>query len=341
MRGRAVQRKDPVYAVNTISKVYPNVNIELGPDWYDSEKWSLPNSSLEPYEISQPLGSGKYSDVFSAYKGSQIVAIKILKPVRAGKYNKEAKILFNLRNGPNIVQLYDVLQNPITLQYSFVFEFVQETPCRDLFQTITDYECRVYLYQVLRALEYAHSHGIMHRDVKPLNICYSRKTQKLRLIDWGLADFYMPGQNYNIHVATKTYKAPELLLDYQKYDYSVDIWSFGATMAGMIFKKTPFFKGADDIDMVEKIAAVLGGQKLKEYIEKYDLPLPDSLPNSILRSRPKPWWSIVNAENASLANEDAIDLLDKCLRYDHTERITAKDALNHPYFDPVRDLTFE
>ena len=338
MAGRAVQRTDPEYAENTISKVYANVNIEMGPDWYDCEKWIMPTTtSLESYYIAKRLGSGKYSDVFTAYKGDQIYAVKILKPLKPEKYMKEAKILLNLRGGPNIIGLYDILQNPITLQYSFVFEYVKETPYKILFQRMSDYDCRYYLYQLLLALEYAHSHGIMHRDVKPLNICYTPETRTLRLIDWGLADFYMPGQNYGIHVATKNYKAPELLLDYQKYDYSVDMWSFGVTMAGMIFKKLPFFKGTDDIDMIEKIASVLGGQKLKEYLDKYNLPLPSPLQNSMFRPRPKPWWSFVTGENAGLATDDAIDLIDKCLRFDHMERITAKEALKHPYFDLVRN----
>ena len=89
--------------------------------------------------------------------------------------------------------------------------------------------------------------------------------------------------------------------------------------------------------MIEKITAVLGGQKLKEYLDKYNLPLPPPLQNSMFRPRAKPWWSFVTSDNVSLATEDAIDLIDKCLRFDHTERITAQEALKHPYFDSLRD----
>lgn len=341
MSGRAVQRENPVYALNTVSKVYADVNKQLGLEWFDYENWTMPNSSLEPYEIIDRIGSGKYSDVFTAYKGKEIVAIKVLKPVRSAKYSKEAKILFNLKECPNIVNLIDVVQNPVTLQYSFVFEYCRETRYKQLIPIISDYECRLYFYQLINALQYAHSHGIMHRDIKPGNICFDRETGKLRVIDWGLADFYMPGQNYNIHVATLSYKPPELLLDYQKYDYSIDIWSFGVTLASFVFKKYPFFYASDDYDMVTKIAAVLGGQKLREYMEKYGLPMPEKLQNSMIRPKAKPWWSFVTSDNAGLANEDAIDLIDKCVRYDHMDRITAKEAMNHPYFDPVRDYVFE
>ena len=272
------------------------------------------------------------------YKGKEIVAIKILKPTRDVKFLREAKILIDLRGGPNIVNLYDVVYTPLTNQYSFVFEYIPELKWQDLFASMTDYEARVYLYQLLRTLDYAHSHGIMHRDVKPLNILFDKKTYKLRLIDWGLADFYHPGQNYQIHVATRYYKPPELLLDYQKYDYSVDMWCFGVTMASLVFKIYPFFRGSDDFDMISKVSSVLGTDGLSEYLDKYGIPLPPNI--HVYKSKRKPWWSFVNGENASLANEDAIDLLDKCIVYDHTERITAKEAMAHRYFDPVRDLEF-
>lgn len=338
MSGRVVMRQNPTYLLNTVSKVYVDACKNLGKEWYDVENYQLPHGSPDPYEIIDRIGSGKYSDVFTAYKGREIVAIKVLKPVRDVKYLREAKILFDLRGGPNIVNLYDIVYTQMTNQYSFVFEYIPEVKWQELFLTMSDFEARVYLFQLLRALEYAHSHGIMHRDVKPLNILFDKKTYKLRLIDWGLADFYIPNTNYQIHVATRYYKPPELLLDYQRYDYSIDIWSFGVTMASLIFKIHPFFRGIDDFDMIAKISNVLGTNGLIEYLDKYGLQLPENV--HLIKVKRKPWWSFVNGENASLANEEALDLLDKCLRYDHTERITAAEAMAHPYFDPVRDMAF-
>jgi casein kinase II subunit alpha len=69
------------------------------------------------------------------------------------------------------------------------------------------------MFQLLLALDYAHSNGIMHRDVKPGNIMFDCLSRQLSLIDWGLADFYIPGQQYNVRVATRFYKSPELLVD--------------------------------------------------------------------------------------------------------------------------------
>lgn len=109
-------------------------------------------------------------------------------------------------------------------------------------------EVRIYIYKILEALEYCHSHGIMHRDVKPLNIVINNKEKKLSLIDWGLADFYHPGKEYNVRVASRYYKGPELLVNDKLYHYSLDVWSLGCTMANMIFKIDTFFKGSDNFD---------------------------------------------------------------------------------------------
>ena len=113
--------------------------------------------------------------------------------------------------------------------------------------------------------------GIMHRDVKPHNLIINHKTKELRLIDWGLAEFYTPGQEYNVRVASRYFKGPELLVDNIYYDYSLDIWSLGCMMAGMIFKKEPFFQGHDNYDQLVKIAKVLGTEDLYKCSSKYDL----------------------------------------------------------------------
>ena len=110
----AVMRTDPTYNVNTVSKVYADACEKLGKEWYEVETFKLPHGSPDLYEILDRIGSGKYSDVFTAYKGKEIVAIKILKPTRDVKFLREAKILIDLRGGPNIVNLYDVVYTPLT-----------------------------------------------------------------------------------------------------------------------------------------------------------------------------------------------------------------------------------
>jgi casein kinase II subunit alpha len=168
------------------------------------------------------------------------------------------------------------------------------------------------------------------------NVRCSQHRRRLRLIDWGLAEFYRPQQRYNIHVASRDFKPIELLADYQCYDYSIDIWSFGVTMAGIVFRQMPFFAGRNDMDVVTKISDVLGRSGLQAYLEKYGIP-----PEPIMKyatGKGRPWESLVTDQVRELATPAALDLIDKCVRYDHMERITAAEALEHPYFDRVRHM---
>merc|ERR1712130_137867 len=123
------------------------------------------------------------------------------------------------------------------------------------------------------------------------------------------------------------------------YDYSLDMWSLGCMFAGMIFRKEPFFHGSNNYDQLVKIAKVMGTEKLYAYLDKYQLELNSHYDGLLSRNRypSKPWTYFVNKDNQNLANDLALDFLDKLLRYDHQERLTAKEAMQHPYFAPVRE----
>jgi casein kinase II subunit alpha len=157
-----------------------------------------------------------------------------LKPVKKKKIKREIKILQNLKDGPNIVKLLDVVRDPSSKTPCLVFEWIDNTDFKILFPKFTDFDIRFYIFEVLKALDYCHSMGIMHRDVKPHNIIIDHKKRELRLIDWGLAEFYLPSQEYNVRVASRYFKGPELLVDNLLYDYSLDIWSLGCMFAGMV-----------------------------------------------------------------------------------------------------------
>ena len=133
-----------------------------------------------------------------------------------------------------------------------------------MFNKFTLDDVREYMYQTLLALDFTHSKGIMHRDIKPHNILFDPINRQYRLADWGLAEFYKPEQEYNTRVAALFYKAPELILNYPYYDYSVDMWAIGCIFAELIYQKHPFFSGKDPLDQMLKIAKVLGTKKLEE-----------------------------------------------------------------------------
>jgi casein kinase II subunit alpha len=142
-------------------------------------------------------------------------------------------------------------------------------------------------------------------------------SQQLRLIDWGLAEFYHQGTEYNVRVASRYFKGPELLVDFQEYDYSLDMWSLGAMFASMIFRKEPFFHGNSNSDQLVKIAKVLGTEDLFDYLDKYDIELDAQYDDILGRFPKKSWHSFINTENQRFVSNEAIDFLDKLLRYDH------------------------
>lgn len=193
-------------------------------------------------------------------------------------------------------------------------------------------DTRYYILELLKALDYCHSKGIMHRDIKPHNIMVDDKRKKLRLVDWGLADFYRPGQEYNVRVASRYFKGPELLVDYVYYDYSLDMWSLGCMFAAMIFRREPFFDGVDNKDQLLRIVKVLGTPEFKIYLGKYNIKLKSDLREIIGNHSRKKWERFINTENEYLINNDALSFLESLLRYDHMERITAKEAMQHRYF---------
>lgn len=319
------------------ARVYCDVNVHKPREYWDYESYPIQWGNIENYQVIRKLGRGKYSEVFEAFdvQNNEKVVVKILKPVKKKKIKREIKILENLKGGTNVIALKDIVKDPWSRTPALVFEHVDNTDFKQLYPTLTDFDIRYYLYELLKALDYSHAHGIMHRDVKPHNVMIDHEKRRLRLIDWGLAEFYHPNQEYNVRVASRYFKGPELLVDYQEYDYSLDMWSFGCMLASMIFKKEPFFHGHDNYDQLVKVAKVIGTEELNEYIQKYEVELDPRFHDILGRHSRKRWDKFMTQENQHLVTPEAIDLLDKVLRYDHHERLTAKEAMNHPYFYPV------
>ncbi|KAJ4322568.1 Casein kinase II subunit alpha' [Neodidymelliopsis sp. IMI 364377] len=336
----------------SIARVYADVNANMPRSYWDYDSVNISWGVLENYEVVRKIGRGKYSEVFEGINvvNYQKCVIKVLKPVKKKKIKREIKILQNLSGGPNIVSLLDVVRdNQVSSDSeedcmsdrtsktpSLIFEYVNNTDFRSLYPKFQDYDVRYYIFELLKALDFCHSKGIMHRDVKPHNVMIDHEKRKLRLIDWGLAEFYHAGTEYNVRVASRYFKGPELLVDFQEYDYSLDMWSLGAMFASMIFRREPFFHGNSNSDQLVKIAKVLGTEDLFDYLDKYDIELDAQYDDILSRYPKKPWHSFINADNQRFVSNDALDFLDKLLRYDHQDRLTAQEAMAHPYFAPVR-----
>lgn len=187
--------------------------------------------------------------------------------------------------------------------------------------------------QLLLALDQTHSRGVFHRDIKPSNIMVDISNMNIKIIDWGLAEFYLPGKEYNVRVASRPFKPVEILSNCKKYGYSFDIWSAGCIFAGLIFRKDYMFPAKDNAETMLKIIKTLGSEKYFDYISKYELRPDHELMSRIIRTERKSWHHFIDTENGDLQCEKAYGLLDRMLVYDPEERLTAKEALEHNFFN--------
>jgi len=176
-----------------------------------------------------------------------------------------------------------------------------------------------------------HSAGIIHRDLKPSNLAVNEDCE-LKILDFGLArqeDDTMTG-----YVATRWYRAPEIMLNWMHYNSAVDIWSVGCIMGEMLSGK-PIFPGTDHIDQLMRIMSLVGtpGPELISKITSEEaVNYIQSLPKMKKKDFRKKFQAI---------NPQAIDLLERMLDLDPDTRITADEALKHPYLHQYHDPSDE
>ncbi|XP_063519401.1 mitogen-activated protein kinase 12 isoform X11 [Pongo pygmaeus] len=195
------------------------------------------------------------------------------------------------------------------------------------------------VYQMLKGLRYIHAAGIIHRDLKPGNLAVNEDCE-LKILDFGLArqaDSEMTG-----YVVTRWYRAPEVILNWMRYtqteltraSISVDIWSVGCIMAEMITGKT-LFKGSDHLDQLKEIMKVTGTPPA-EFVQRLQSDEAKNYMKGLPELEKKDFASILT--NASPL---AVNLLEKMLVLDAEQRVTAAEALAHPYFESLHDTEDE
>ena len=124
--------------------------------------------NIDNYYMVERIGRGKFSTVFLGRTVSgQPCVLKVLKPVSLSKINKEIKILEELKGGPNVIQFYDVVFDSESQSITLIMEYIENIDFRILYEQFTIEDVKFYVYNILKCLSYAHSKGIMHRDIKP------------------------------------------------------------------------------------------------------------------------------------------------------------------------------
>jgi len=214
-------------------------------------------------------------------------------------------------------------------------------------QPLTDAHFQSFIYQILCGLKYIHSANVLHRDLKPGNLLVNADCE-LKICDFGLArGFSMdPEENAGYmteYVATRWYRAPEIMLSFQSYTKAskftnidlplhlvhwlnilVDVWSIGCILAELLGGR-PFFKGRDYVDQLNQILHYLGTPN-EETLSRIGSPRAQEYVRN-LPFMPK----VLFQRLFSNANPDALDLLDKMLAFDPSARISVEEALEHRY----------
>lgn len=316
---------------------YWDVMIGKPQEYWDWQKHQVHVGNYKHYEPIAPIGKGNFSKVISAkhVPTGKEYAVKVMTHNRTWKILAEIHILRLLKDAPNFLPIRDILKDDRTGNLAVVFDLQDKEDYKTLFLDLTDYDIRYYMYETFRTLEYAHQRGIFHRDIKPLNVLMTRD-RKIKVIDWGHADFYFPNKQYTVRIASMYYKGPELLLNYTMYDYSTDIWASGCMFSAMIFNRFPMFKGKDFPSQLDAIAQVVGTLRIKAFADEFKEFVDASILEKIGNHPNVPFESFVDENNKHKAVPQAIDLLKKMLIVDYRKRITVKEAMEHPYFDIVR-----
>uniref|UniRef100_A0A3B4UN96 mitogen-activated protein kinase n=1 Tax=Seriola dumerili TaxID=41447 RepID=A0A3B4UN96_SERDU len=290
--------------------------------------WEVP----ERYQNLTPVGSGAYGSVCSAYDvvSRQKVAVKKLsRPfqslIHSRRSYRELRLLKHMKH-ENVIGLLDVFTPAATLEDFNELYLVTNLMGADLnnivkFQRLSDEHVQFLIYQLLRGLKVIYS-TMIHLLMQILHQWFPI------ILDFGLArqtDDEMTG-----YVATRWYRAPEIMLNWMHYNQNVDIWSVGCIM-GELLKGKVLFPGSDYIDQLKRIMEVVG------------TPTPDLLKKICSEHAQKYIQSLPFMPQQDLekifrgANPLAVDLLKRMLVLDCDGRISASEALSHPYFSQYHD----
>jgi|EP00900_Chrysochromulina_parva_P025675 mitogen-activated protein kinase 15 len=299
---------------------------------------------LRKYEIQQKLGKGAYGIVWKAIdkKTTGKVALKKIfdafqNATDAQRTFREVIFLQQMDRHENIVQLQNVLRADNDRDLYLIFEYMETDLHAVIRANILEEVHKQYLlYQSCKALMYMHSAELVHRDMKPSNLLLNSECL-MKVADFGLARSLLHGEvtdgstSHPIltdYVATRWYRAPEILLGSTRYGKAVDMWSLGCIF-GEILGGKPIFQGSSTLNQLELICEVMG-RPSDEEIEAMKSPFAQTMLDNLKpesTSKLPGSWAVIYPK----ASAEAIDLLNKLMQWHPGKRLTAREGMSHPY----------
>ncbi|CAI8043389.1 Mitogen-activated protein kinase 15 [Geodia barretti] len=308
---------------------------------------------LRNYEIRRRIGKGAYGIVWKSVdrRTGEIVALKKIfdafsNATDAQRTYREVMFLQAFSSHENVVQLLNVVRAANDVDLYLVFEFMDT----DLHAVVKNrllqpIHHQYIMYQLLKVMKFIHSGHCIHRDLKPSNILINPHCH-IKLADFGLArslsllppsssnqpDVSLPAMTD--YVATRWYRAPEILLGGQLYTTGVDMWSTGCILAEMIAGR-PLFPGSSTMNQIERIMAVLP-QPSRQEIEAVGAPYAMAILGQLPRRR-----NYRLSQLLPTASDEALDLLTKLLQFTADRRLSAHSAVHHPFVKRFHDARSE
>lgn len=314
-------------------------NIEWMDYTVNNTSWKVPSR----YSNLTPLAQGAYGLVCSADDsvfGQKVAIKKLAKPfatnIHAKRAYREIKLLKHVKHD-NVIKLIDLftkVSNPADLDDIYSTTLLMGTDLNNVLKTqeLSEEQIIFFTYQILRGLKYLHTSNIIHRDLKPGNLTVNENCE-LRIIDLGLAR--SENEEMTGYVATRWYRAPEIMLKWMHYSKAVDLWSVGCIVAEM-YTHRPLFPGSDHVNQLNRILDVAGfpSPKLLSQVNEDARTYLERNPNRQKRVDFKEYFS-------EIKSDAAIDLIDQMLQLDPNDRFNCERFLEHPYLSKFHDVDDE
>ena len=287
------------------------------------------------YEVIGVVGEGAYGIVYKCKnkETGKYVAIKKFKEVGDELVKKtmkrELKMLQRLHH-PNVVEFQDAFRRKGNL--FLVFEFVD----KNLLELLQEHPngldpnlIRHLIYQLCKSIKYLHEQNIIHRDIKPENLLITDKMES-KLCDFGFARLVSEtNEKLTDYVATRWYRAPELLLSQGNYGKEVDYWAIGCIM-GELVDGNPLFPGENELDQIHCIQKVLGNLTDKQEEMFYNNPI---FNGKSLLNVTKP--ETLEKRYMGKFSKKAISFMKGLLALDPKKRLNGNTVFKHAYFEKL------